>query len=146
IRGLKYDLRRRSLMAVFETAFMPFANLSDGQQGTIVLIADIARRMCLLNPHLGQDVLTRTNGLVAIDELDVHLHPAWQREILHTLRRSFPMIQIIATSHSPQMVGGLQPFEICILKDGRFEHPQTSFGLDSSSVLEEVMGVFSRDA
>lgn len=147
--GLRYDLRRRTLMLQFGVGapnpFVPFASLSDGQQSMISLVADIARRMCILNPQLGGEVLKKTDGVVTIDELDIHLHPAWQRRILTVLRETFPLVQFFATSHSPQMIGGLKPKEVIIMKNGKQESPQITFGLDSSHVLEEVMGVDSRE-
>ena len=147
--GLKYDLRRRSLVVEFAAdagvPVLPFSNLSDGQQGMISLVADIARRMCILNPILGAKVLRNTSGILAIDELDLHLHPAWQRRILSVLQELFPLIQIFATAHSPQMIGGLHPDQVIVLKDGRPEQPQVTFGLDSSQILEEIMGADSRE-
>ncbi|GFM50818.1 hypothetical protein PSCICE_20850 [Pseudomonas cichorii] len=142
---LRYDLRLQSLvvdMGLGKT--VPFNDLSDGQRSLIALIADIARRMCILNPHMGKDVLSNTNGIVIIDELDIHLHPAWQRNIAPTLKKAFPKVQFIATSHSPQVIGSLQPEEVILLHNGDSSHPRATYGLDSSSILAEVMGVEQR--
>ncbi|MBX8520023.1 AAA family ATPase [Pseudomonas cichorii] len=142
---LRYDLRLQSLVVDMGPGkTVPFYDLSDGQRSLIALIADIARRMCILNPHMGKDVLTNTNGIVIIDELDIHLHPAWQRNIAPTLKKAFPKVQFIATSHSPQIIGSLQPEEVILLHDGKGSNPRTTYGMDSSSVLEEIMGVTQR--
>lgn len=144
--GIEYDMELRRLVVNLEgKASLPFNSLSDGQRGMIALIADIARRMCLLNPQMGKDVLKNTSGIVIIDELDIHLHPAWQRTIVPALRAAFPKVQFIAASHSPQIIGSLQPEEVILLNDGDASHPRVTYGLDSSGVLEEVMGVAKRD-
>jgi predicted ATP-binding protein involved in virulence len=144
--GLRYDMRLRTLMAELSGGrATPFSAMSDGQQNVVALVADVARRMCILNPHLGDQILTRTDGIVAIDELDIHLHPSWQRNILKTLRLTFPLLQVFATSHSPQMVGGLSPDEVIVLKDGKPSRPQFTYGLDVNELLEDVMNAKSRE-
>lgn len=144
-KGMQYDLTSRSLIVEFGNKSFPFTDLSDGQRGMVALFADIARRMCILNPHMGKDVLKKTSGVIIIDELDIHLHPAWQRTVVPALRAAFPQVQFIAASHSPQIIGGLKPGEILLLNNGDISHPRVSYGLDSSRVLEEVMGVSERE-
>ena len=118
--------------------------MSDGQKTILGLVTDIARRMCLLNPHLDSNVTKSTPGVILIDEFDVHLHPRWQRTIVQSLKSAFPAVQFIATSHSPQILGELKPDEIILLRRERVDHPTVSYGLDSSSVLEEIMEADSR--
>ncbi|MHC8324374.1 AAA family ATPase [Pseudomonas sp. LB1P83] len=145
-KDLRYDLRLQSLLIDVEgEKTIPFNNLSDGQRGMVALFADIARRMCILNPHMGKDVLKNTSGVVIIDELDIHLHPAWQRSIVPALKKAFPKVQFIAASHSPQIIGSLKPEEVIVLNDGDPSHPRVTYGLDSSRVLEEVMDVAQRE-
>jgi predicted ATP-binding protein involved in virulence len=145
-RNLRYDLRLQSLLIdIDDQKTIPFNELSDGQRGMVALFADIARRMCILNPHMGKDVLKNTSGVVIIDELDIHLHPAWQRNIVPALKEAFPKVQFIAASHSPQIIGSLKPEEVIVLNHGDASHPRVTYGLDSSSVLEEVMGVTQRE-
>jgi predicted ATP-binding protein involved in virulence len=147
---LRYDFRQKSLLVEWLPTRQPmehvstFDNLSDGQKTIICLVADIARRMCLLNPHLGMNVIKETPGVILIDELDVHLHPRWQRLIVHSLKTVFPAVQFIATSHSPQILSELQPEEIILLHHDGVDHPRVSYGLDSSRVLEEIMGADAR--
>ena len=144
-KGMQYDLASRNLIVDFDNNSFPFGDLSDGQRGMVALFADIARRMCILNPHMGKNVLKKTSGVVIIDELDIHLHPAWQRIVVPALKAAFPKVQFIAASHSPQIIGGLKPEEIMLLSNGDVSHPRVSYGLDSSQVLEEVMGVTERE-
>ncbi len=144
--GIEYSLELRELVVNLDgDTFLTFSSLSDGQRGMVTLIADIARRMCLLNPQMGTSVLKNTTGIVVIDELDIHLHPAWQRKIVTTLKNAFPKVQFIAASHSPQIIGGLTPGEVILLNNGNASHPRVTYGLDSSRVLEEVMGTSERE-
>ena len=149
-KGLRYDLKQKSLLVEWNSEAQPsrtptaFQNLSDGQRAVTGLIADIARRMCILNPHLGPEVIRKTSGIVLIDELDMHLHPKWQRIVTKGLKEAFPSIQFIVTSHSPQVLGELEPCEIILLRPQGTAHPQVSYGLDSSRVLEEIMDTGAR--
>lgn len=151
IGDLRYDMQQKALLVDWrrnETEpprTISFANLSDGQRALICLVTDIARRICLLNPHLGMQAIANTPGVVLIDELDVHLHPRWQRRVVNGLKAAFPSVQFIVTSHSPQILGELHPDEIILLREGGTTQPQVSYGLDSSQVLEELMGAASRN-
>lgn len=127
----------------------PLAELSAGQRVMLALSADIAIRMLTLNAFLitsaehSQDVplevLQHTPGVVLIDELDVHLHPDWQRRVVQDLVRCFPRIQFVCTSHSPQIIGELAPQQVLLLQDGQATSPHQTYGVDSSRVLQEVM-------
>ncbi len=149
-KGMKYDLKQKSLLVEWSSTPQStreptaFENLSDGQRAVIGLVADIARRMCVLNPQLGQAVMTETPGVVLVDELDIHLHPRWQRIVTSGLKRAFPKVQFIVASHSPQVLGELKPEEIILLRANGTAHPQVSYGLTSSQVLEEIMGADAR--
>jgi len=151
-KGMRYDMHQKSLLIDLVVSQggrrepTSFENLSDGQRAVIGLVADIARRMCLLNPILGSQVTLKTPGVVLIDELDVHLHPRWQRMLTIGLKRAFPALQFIVASHSPQVIGELHPDEIILLRPGGTVHPQVSYGLDSSQILEEIMGATARNA
>jgi len=94
---------------------LPFSYLSDGYRNAIGMVADIAYRCIQLNPGLGEKVLLETEGIVLIDEIDLHLHPEWQRNIVADLKRTFPRIQFIATTHSPFIVQSLSKDELIIL-------------------------------
>jgi len=141
-KGLRYDMKQRTLFLEKNEAFepaSPFSNLSDGQKSVVGLLVDMARRICLLNPHLGDAVMRETPGVILIDELDMHLHPRWQRDLTRGLQQAFPSLQFIVSSHSPQVLGELQPEQIILLNVEGTAHPEASYGLDSSKILEEVM-------
>jgi predicted ATP-binding protein involved in virulence len=150
-RGMRYDMKQKSLLIDWEPRVghernaASFDMLSDGQRAVICLVADIARRMCILNPALGTQVTQQTPGVVLIDELDMHLHPRWQRILTSGLKRAFPALQFIVASHSPQVIGELHPEEIILLRPGGTAHPQVSYGLSSSQILEDIMGAEPRN-
>ena len=135
-----YDPRVKDLIIVMKRrGHVMFHDLSAGQRIMVILIGDLARRAITLNPHMGRDVLEKTVGIVTIDELDLHLHPKWQRRVIHDLKQTFPRIQFIASTHSPQLIGEALPEEIRVLEDWDVSIPERSFGLDSNRVLQEVM-------
>lgn len=141
-----YDPRYEDLVVLTDhSGPQLLSNLSDGQRIMLTLVGDMAKRIAILNPHLTSEALQKTPGVVTIDELDLHLHPKWQRRIIHDLKATFPSLQFIATTHSPQLIGEAQPDEIRLLDGGQTTTPPRSFGIDSSRVLEEVMSTPSRN-
>lgn len=78
--------------------------MSDGYKIIIAMVADIAARMAEANPQMENPLLTP--GIVLIDEIDLHLHPQWQRRIVHELSATFPNVQFIMSTHSPIIVAG----------------------------------------
>ena len=124
---IHYSWHWNDLMGrVNERQWLPLNNLSDGYRGIIHLTADIAYRAIKLNPHLGVDAVKQTKGIVLIDELDMHLHPKWQRIVVEDLKRTFPNIQFIVTTHSPFIVQSLKANELINLDNRKFaEDPDT---------------------
>ena len=92
-----------------------FSALSDGYRNVIKIVTDIATKMCILNPYLGKDTLKKTPGVVVIDELDLSLHPTWQRRIVRILKELFPKVQFICATHSPFIIQSLEPGELIAL-------------------------------
>ena len=117
--------------------------LSDGERGVLALVLDLARRLSQANPSL-DDPLSEGHAVVLIDEIDLHLHPKWQRQIVHNLAAAFPCCQFIATTHSPQVIGEIEHDRIQIIVNGEVYSPTHSFGVDSSRVLEEIMDAAPR--
>jgi predicted ATP-binding protein involved in virulence len=120
--------------------------LSDGEKCLLAMVGDIARRLSIANP--GLDDPLQGEGVILIDELELHLHPKWQRGIIPKLTETFPNCQFIVATHSPQIVSDVQPESIFILKSTDcgviVEHPDHSFGRDSNQILEDLMGVSDR--
>ena len=84
-----------------------FSYMSDGLQSMINIVSEIAHRCIELNGHLGHDAVKETSGIVLIDEVDMYLHPHWQRHVLQDMMKAFPRIQFIVTTHSPYIVQSL---------------------------------------
>lgn len=119
--------------------------LSDGERCLLALVGDLARRLSLLNTDKENPL--EGEGVVLIDEIDLHLHPKWQRTVVASLERTFPHCQFIITTHSPQVVGELRPESVMLLRDGQLQgHAERSLGLRSGEVLEELMDGTARNA
>jgi predicted ATP-binding protein involved in virulence len=150
--GIFFDLDTHRLMLEFETEngdAKKFAmdEMSDGYKNTLSMIGDIAYRMAVLNPMLGDKVLSETPGIVLIDEIDLHLHPKWQQSILNDLNEIFPNIQFIVTSHAPAVINSVPKEQIRILDNGEIYMPAAqTYGRDANSILREVMQVSDRPA
>lgn len=95
-----------------ETSFVPLSYLSDGLRTMGAMVAEIAYRCVVLNTHYGRYAVKKSRGIVLIDEIDMHLHPNWQRNVVADLKRAFPNIQFVATTHSPFIVQSLQENEL----------------------------------
>lgn len=143
---VKYSIKHGNLMIIMKNGrIVPFKYLSDGYKNIIALVGDLAYKISQLNPHLGSKALEETPGIVLIDELDEHLHPKWQRRVVADLRRTFPKIQFIAATHSPQIIGEVSHAEIILLKDNRIMLLPQSYGMDSNWILRHIMGGEDRD-
>ena len=118
----------------------PFGFLSDGQRSMAALAADIALRCVQLNPHLAGEAPRQTEGVALIDELDLHLHPNWQRAVVRNLTSLFPRLQFVATTHSPFIVQSLDGKGLINLSDGGvLEERREPYSIED--VAEETMGV-----
>ena len=121
--------------------------LSGGYRIVLALAADLARRMAQGNPHM-EDPL-QSEAIVLIDEIELHLHPAWQQRILDDLMRTFPNAQFIVSTHSPQVLTTVEPQRIVELyRDGdnilAGAPAGATYGAEAGDVLSAVMGVSER--
>lgn len=120
--------------------------LSDGEKNLIAMIGDIARRLTIGNPD-SSDPLKET-GIILIDEIDLHLHPKWQRIVAERLVKVFPNCQFIVSSHSPQIISHVKPESIIALKNIEGEISahvvNESYGKSSDQILEDIMDETSR--
>lgn len=149
------DLRiedKPTLCFIVEKNSMPLAldQLSDGERGLLAVIFDIARRLAIANPGL-DDPIAEGKAIVLLDEIELHLHPTWQRQVLRRLRNTFKSCQFIVTSHSPQVIGQVWPRCLHLLEYSEQEkrivvhHMPQSFGMDSNWILQNIMGSLARD-
>ena len=126
---------------------IPFEALSGGELAYFLLAVDLARRLLLEFPG---STLAEAPGFVCIDEIELHLHPAWQREILTALTALFPRCQFVVSTHSPQVIGSVAARHVRLLStDGSRRvaaaTPIASKGRDSNYVLEGIMGTTEHD-
>lgn len=101
---IKFVVRESRLMVRYDASWHPFDQLSDGQKRIAALFLEIAIRAASLNSHLGERCLLDAPGFVLIDELDMHLHPQWQRSVIDNLLDTFPKLQFVVASHSPFLI------------------------------------------
>jgi len=120
------------------------SQMSDGVRGVVSLVADLAFRCMRLNSPFGEDAIQETRGIVLIDEVDQHLHPGWQQRIMQAIRRAFPKIQFIVTTHSPEVLTTVESRQIRILENGKcYGAPAGALGAESSRLLQTVLGLKS---
>lgn len=124
---------------------IPLNQLSDGYKRMISLVADIAYRMATLNPQLGTEVLSKGDGVVLIDEVDLHLHPAWQQKVIDNLMNIFPKVQFIVSTHAPAIISSVKTDKLRILSNKEVCMTANQvYGKDVNSVMKEIMGVNDR--
>jgi predicted ATP-binding protein involved in virulence len=118
--------------------------LSDGEKRLLMLVTDLARRLAIANPGLGENAL-EGEGIILIDEIDLHLHPQWQRRVLPALTKTFPNCQFIVTTHSPQVLSEVPKESVFILENRKLvEYSPHTLGRDSNSILYEIFNVKER--
>ncbi|ATM95516.1 putative ATP binding protein SugR [Yersinia frederiksenii] len=144
---LKYDekLEALDLVCVKRDCEISASYLSHGEKSTLSLLFDIALKLIYTcgteDPFSGQ-------GIVFIDEIELHLHPSWQQSLLSKLKKTFPNVKIIATTHSPNILNTVEEQAIrkIKVKNNRFyiEIPAFSYGAESSQVQNDIQDVAAR--
>ncbi|MBK7781002.1 MAG: AAA family ATPase [Ardenticatenia bacterium] len=142
-----YDPRERSPMVRFESGQVAtWHELSDGFHVYLSLIADIARRAVILNEQDGGEAPSLIDGVILIDEIDLHLHPRWQRIVLDGLRETFPRLQFVITTHSPQVLSSALNRQVRRLVNGRVQEQGVFVeGRDTNAILRDLMNTNDRD-
>lgn len=120
---------------------LPFEYLSDGVRNFFAMMADISHRCVLLNPHLRENALKHTKGVVLIDELDLHLHPSWQKSVIRSLLDTFPNIQFIVTTHSPFLIQETEANQLVLLKECAIELTGSANNLSIEDIAERLQGL-----
>lgn len=116
--------------------------LSDGERGLLALVFDLTRRLTIANPE-SDNPIAEGAAVVLIDEIELHLHPKWQRDVLKRLRGTFQSCQFIVTTHSPLVLGEVEARCIRFLEfhDERVivTTPSEAYGMDANRILQELM-------
>lgn len=118
--------------------------LSQGEKSLLALVGDIARRLALLNPSLDNPL--EGGGVVMIDEVDLHLHPKWQHDLIDKLVATFPNVQFILTTHSPHVISDRNDILLYSLDDGELTEMPNVYGEDANTVLTKIFDVDIRDS
>jgi predicted ATP-binding protein involved in virulence len=139
-------MRDPHLHMVVDKAERPLnvTQLSQGEKSIMALVGDIARRLAIMNPSRTDPL--NGNGIVLIDEVDLHLHPKWQRRLIHQLTETFPNCQFILTTHSPLVISDTKDVLCYVLDDGELEERNGLYGLDANQVLLNVMDTDVRNS
>lgn len=142
--NIYFDYNRRELVMEFaDGRKLPFKYLSDGVRNMLAMVADIAFRCAILNPQFKEEAAQKTQGIVLVDELDLHLHPSWQKKVVESLKEAFPQVQFIVTTHSPLILSTVQDRIITIV-DGKAYYPPTIYGRTANEVLKNAMDTAER--
>ena len=132
---------RFSVKKCRQTLFLE--QLSDGERGLLALVFDLTRRLAIANPDSGNPIAEGV-ALVLIDEVELHLHPKWQRDVLQRLRKMFKACQFVVTTHSPLVLGEVPTRCVRFLEfvDGKVHVtvPTEAYGMDANRILQELMG------
>ena len=139
-------VRQPTLQMMIDKAGSPLSilQLSQGEKSLMALVGDIARRLAIMNPSLSNPL--HGEGVVLIDEVDLHLHPQWQRRLIHQLTETFPNCQFILTTHSPLVISDTKDVLCYVLDDGELEERNGLYGLDANQVLLSVMDTDVRNS
>ncbi|MGL5067770.1 MAG: AAA family ATPase [Sarcina sp.] len=136
-----YDKKREELIYIDENEVLPIRLLSAGYQSLIWMVFEISYRMSVLNPNLLENTNKETDGVVLIDELDLHLHPKWQWKVVAALQSVFPKIQFIATTHSPIIISSCKDERVISLKENStVTYNKSLYGIGINDVLSEYQG------
>ena len=139
---LIFDVKKQELVYTDKATHegVPFHLLSDGVRCTLSMVMELAFRCNILNSHLGSEAARLTDGVVLIDEVDLHLHPSWQMHVVNDLQKAFPRIQFVMTTHAPLIISSLKEGNIfSIVEKQTFDFGLQS-GRDANYILNE-MGV-----
>ena len=152
IKGFKfgrYELENDQVSVRFETidGDMRFDELGFGYQTTLTWLADFCKRMFELYPDAENPL--HEEAVVLVDEIDLHLHPKWQRDLVPTLSKIFPNVQFIVTTHSPHVLQSMEDVNLYVLRrdaesgEVAFKHcPRSDFrGWTVEDILSETMGL-----
>jgi len=154
IEGVKrvyFDDNPPSLKVAFDRTgradeTLELIQLSDGYRNLLALVLDFARRLAQAHPNWPNPL--EAPGILIIDEIELHLHPKWQQTVIPNLRAAFPNTQIIAATHSPEVLTTVRRENIHLLgSDHAIEQMPAdvgTFGAESSRVLQEVFAAHSR--
>lgn len=147
LNNIKIRRQHLAMLAEKDGVKLNISQLSDGEKCLFALIGDIARRLAMLNMGgnkenctISVDEILQSEGIVLVDELDLHLHPLWQRRVIEQLPKVFPHVQFIVSTHSPDMISEVNAGCIFAVSSHGVRRPDMGRGFSSAEVLEHTMG------
>lgn len=140
--GLRIKRQPLQMRVTKERQDLDILQLSQGERSILALIADIAYRLAIMNPDATEPL--HGEGIILIDEIDLHLHPRWQRSVVRNLQTTFPNCQFIITTNSPLVISDPQDVQIFLLENNSVEELSYIYGMDIEQVLSEIMGTALR--
>ncbi|MEN9897003.1 MAG: hypothetical protein RLZZ66_652 [Pseudomonadota bacterium] len=142
--NLRVERKPRLRMVVNKNGHkLDVGQLSQGEKSLMSLVGDIARRLAMMNPALDNPL--DGEGIVLIDEVDMHLHPTWQRSVIANLNKTFPNCQFILTTHSPIVISEMPNLLVYALDDGVISKSNNLYGMDVNDVLLSEMHTVIRN-
>lgn len=140
---IDWDVKDGELVIFKSGERLALNQLSSGEKTLFLLVSDMARRLAKANPD--KDNPLHGNGIVLIDEIDLHLHPGKQREVLPKLLQIFPNVQFVVTTHSPVVINNLDPEKASVyMLDETAIQLQHFAGRDIGELMYEFYGIKSR--
>lgn len=142
IKQIDINIKNNEFYAQIQTTkdsapqWLEYDMMSDGYQSVINIVAEIAYRCIMLNGFLGVDAVEKTPGIVMIDEVDLYLHPLWQRHVLEDFQKAFPNIQFIVTTHSPFIVQSVKSENIIKLDGEKGNSDPNIRNMEEVAVVE----------
>ena len=134
-----YSLEYKDIAYTENGTTLPISFLSAGYQSLLLIIMDLSFRIAQLNPEISDQ--TDAEGIVLIDDIDMHLHPKWQRKALHIFGELFPKIQFIATTHSPIVISSAKDIRLVSVDENQeIIYPESVFAYSTNDTLELVQG------
>ena len=125
--NLKVRRRPRLHMSIDKSGeTLNVLQLSQGEKSLMALVGDIARRLAMMNPALENPL--HGDGIVLIDEVDMHLHPQWARTIIERLTSTFPNCQFVLTTHSPLVISDCKNVLVYALENGELTPVPSQYG------------------
>lgn len=144
--NLRVNRKPRLHMLVEKTGEkLDVTQLSQGEKSLMALVGDIARRLAIMNPSLENPL--EGDGIILIDEVDMHLHPQWQRSLIDKLASTFPNCQFVLTTHSPLVISNNKSVLTYLIgDDDEITQLPSLYGEDANSVLLDIMDTNVRNA
>ena len=124
-----YDKQQEGLLYRKGDLILSVTSLSAGYQSLVWMVMEIAYRMAVLNPFM-KEAVAQTHGVVLIDEIDIHLHPRWQWNIINALRTVFPNAQFIAATHSPILFASAKDLWLIDVENQEITYEYSHYGID----------------